>query len=280
LPLTKLNLRLDPKLFAEHGVNVNDDSLAERVNQRNKRMEKLYNQQAKRNKQKVIWDKSLWASGEISFDFKDWKPNERQNPIKAKNLGNKAFKLAHQMATNGHLNVIMSGDAGVGKTSLALAMLSKLKQDNKTVLFVSVIALSQLVSDQYEYNDRKEQLQDLKRAMCECDVLLLDDLGADGGSAEKVMSNGYTGARKDVQALMFDVANNRYEGTKKEQNAARKAGIKLSKPVHRTIITTNNMTEELERIYGERTISRLISRDPNHRLAFNDMEDMRTKEGI
>ena len=184
------------------------------------------------------------------------------------------------MATNGHLNVIMSGDAGVGKTSLALAMLSKLKQDNKTVLFVSVIALSQLVSDQYEYNDRKEQLQDLKRAMCECDVLLLDDLGADGGSAEKVMSNGYTGARKDVQALMFDVANNRYEGTKKEQNAARKAGIKLSKPVHQTIITTNNMTEELERIYGERTISRLISRDPNHRLAFNDMEDMRTKEGI
>lgn len=280
MPLTKLNLRLDPKLFAEHGVNVNDDSLAERVNQRNKRMEKLYNQQAKRNKQKVIWDKSLWASGEISFDFKDWKPNERQNPIKAKNLGNKAFKLAHQMATNGHLNVIMSGDAGVGKTSLALAMLSKLKQDNKTVLFVSVIALSQLVSDQYEYNDRKEQLQDLKRAMCECDVLLLDDLGADGGSAEKVMSNGYTGARKDVQALMFDVANNRYEGTKKEQNAARKAGIKLSKPVHQTIITTNNMTEELERIYGERTISRLISRDPNHRLAFNDMEDMRTKEGI
>lgn len=280
MPLTKCNLNLPPELFAKHGVNVNDDSLAKRVNDRNKRMEKLYNQQNKRNKQKVIWDKSLWASGEISFNFKNWEPNERQNPIKAKNLGNKAFKLAHQMATNGHLNVIMSGDAGVGKTSLALAMLSKLKQDNKTVLFVSVIALSQLVSDQYEYNDRKEQLRELKRAMCECDVLLLDDLGADGGSAEKVMSNGYTGARKDVQALMFDVANNRYEGTRKEQNAARKAGVRLSKPVHQTIITTNNMTEELERIYGERTISRLISRDPNHRLAFNDMEDMRTKEGI
>lgn len=273
-------MNLPPELFAKHGVNVNDDSLAKRVNDRNKRMEKLYNQQNKRNKQKVIWDKSLWASGEISFNFKNWEPNERQNPIKAKNLGNKAFKLAHQMATNGHLNVIMSGDAGVGKTSLALAMLSKLKQDNKTVLFVSVIALSQLVSDQYEYNDRKEQLRELKRAMCECDVLLLDDLGADGGSAEKVMSNGYTGARKDVQALMFDVANNRYEGTRKEQNAARKAGVKLSKPVHQTIITTNNLTDELERIYGERTISRLISRDPNHRLAFNDMEDMRTKEGI
>lgn len=275
----KLDLNLDPTIFAEHGVDIHGSTAQKRFEERNKQMERKYNQQAIRNRQKLVWDKSLWGSGEIEFTFKDWKPNERQNPVIAKNLGNKAFKLAHEMV-NGHLNVIMSGDAGVGKTSLALAMLNKLKQANKTVLFVSVIALSQLVADQYEYNDRKNQLRDLKRAMCECDVLLLDDLGADGGSTEKVMSNGYTGARKDVQALMFDVANNRYEGTRKEQNAARKAGVKLSKPVHQTIITTNNLTDELERIYGERTISRLISRDPNHRLAFNNMEDMRVKEGI
>ena len=275
----KLDLNLEPAIFAEHGVDIHGSIAKKRFEERNKQMERKYNQQAKRKKQRIVWNKSLWASGEIDFTFKDWKPNERQNPVIAKNLGNKAFKLAHEMV-NGHLNVIMSGDAGVGKTSLALAMLNKLKQANKTVLFVSVIALSQLVADQYEYSDRKNQLRDLKRAMCECDVLLLDDLGADGGSTEKVMSNGYTGARKDVQTLMFDVANNRYEGTRKEQNAARKAGVKLSKPVHQTIITTNNLTDELERIYGERTISRLISRDPNHRLAFNDMEDMRTKEGI
>lgn len=275
----KLDLNLDPAIFAEHGVDIHGYTAQKRFEERNKRMERKYNQQAIRNRQKLVWDKSLWGSGEIEFTFKDWKPDERQNKAKAISLGNKAFKLAKEMV-NGHLNVAMSGLAGVGKTSLALAMLNKLKQANKTVLFVSVIALNQLVADQYEYSDRKNQLRDLKRAMCECDVLLLDDLGADGGSAEKVMSKGYTGARKDVQTLMFDVANNRYEGTKKEQNAARKAGIKLKKPVHQTIITTNNLTDELERIYGERTISRLISRDPNHRLAFNDMEDMRVKEGI
>lgn len=279
MPLTKLNLNLDPKIFAEHGVDINDDSLAERVNDRNKQMSKLYNQQAKQKKQRIIWNKSLWASGEIDFTFKDWKPNERQNPIIAKNLGNKAFKLAHEMV-NGHLNVIMSGDAGVGKTSLALAMLNKLKQANKTVLFVSVIALSQLVADQYEYSDRKNQLRDLKRAMCECDVLLLDDLGADGGSVDKVMTNGYTGARKDMQTLMFEVVNCRYEGTKDERKKARENHKKLVKPVHQTIITTNNLTKELKKIYGERTISRLVTQDPNHRLAFNDMEDMRVKEGI
>ena len=181
---------------------------------------------------------------------------------------------------NGHLNVAMSGLAGVGKTSLALAMANALKDSGKTVLFVSVIALSELLSEQYDYQDRKERLQSLRKTMCSCDVLILDDLGADGGSVDKVMTNGYTGARKDMQTLMFEVANCRYEGTKDERKKARENHKKLVKPVHQTIITTNNLTKELKKIYGERTISRLVTQDPNHRLAFNDMEDMRVKEGI
>lgn len=280
MALTKLGLELDPAIFAEHGVNVNDRELAkQKAKERNRSMEKLYNQQNQQNKAIAVWKKSLWASGEINFTFDDWKPNERQNTAKARNLGNKAFKLAKTMI-NSHLNVIMSGDAGVGKTSLALAMLDLLKQQNKSVLFVSTVALSQLVAEQYDYQDKRSRLHDLTRAMRTCDVLLLDDLGADGGSAEKVMGQGYTGTRKDLQALLFDIANNRYEGTTKERRQANKDGLKLIKPVHQTIITTNNLTEELRRIYGERTISRLVSLDPNHRLAFNDMEDMRTKEGI
>lgn len=259
----------------KHGANGNREEYEER----NKRMEQRYNEENLQNKANAVWDHSLWDSAPIEFTFNDWKPNERKNVQKARNLGNKAYKLANEMI-NGHLNVVMSGDAGVGKTSLALAMLDLLRKRSKQVLFVSTVALSQLVGDQYDYNDKKDQLHLLTRAMRTCDVLLLDDLGADGGSAEKVMGRGYTGTRKDLQRLMFDVANNRYEGTKNEQEAASKAGIKLLKPVHQTIITTNNLTEELERIYGERTVSRLISKDPNHRLAFNDMEDMRQKEGI
>lgn len=280
MALTKLNLDLDPAMFAEHGVDVNEYASAkEKAESRNKAMDKRRNQQNQRNKANAVWAKSLWASGEIQFAFNDWKPNERQNTAKARNLGNKAFKLAKEMV-NSHFNVIMSGDAGVGKTSLALAMLDQLRKQGKEVLFVSTVALSQLVAEQYNYQDKRSRLHDLTRAMRTCDVLLLDDLGADGGSAEKVMGQGYTGTRKDLQALLFDIANNRYEGTAKERRQANKDGLKLIKPVHQTIITTNNLTEELRRIYGERTISRLVSLDPNHRLAFNDMEDMRTKEGI
>lgn len=275
----KLDLNLDPAIFAEHGVDIHGSTAQKRFEERNKRMERKYNQQAIRNRQKLVWDKSLWGSGEIEFTFKDWKPDERQNQAKARNLGNKAFKLAKEMV-NGHLNVAMSGLAGVGKTSLALAMANALKDSGKTVLFVSVIALSELLSEQYDYQDRKERLQSLRKTMCSCDVLILDDLGADGGSVDKVMTNGYTGARKDMQTLMFEVANCRYEGTKDERKKASENHKKLAKPVHQTIITTNNLTKELKKIYGERTISRLVTQDPNHRLAFNDMEDMRVKEGI
>ena len=279
MALTKAQWDIDPKLFEKAGVDIHDPKLKEKMEQRDKQMHNKFNRDLQRNKTKAVWNKSLWASGEIEFTFDDWKPSERENALKAKNLGNKAFKLTKEML-NGHLNVVMSGDAGVGKTSLALAMVDLLRKQNMTVLFVSTVALSQLVSDQYNYTDRKEQLLALTKAMESCDVLILDDLGADGGSAEKVMSAGYAGTRKDLQTLMFEVANARYEGTKEERKNANEKGIKLIKPVHETIITTNNMTDELIRIYGERTVSRLITRDPNHRLAFNDMEDMRIKEGI
>ena len=279
MALTKAQWDIDPKLFEKAGVNIHDPKLKEFKEQRDKQMHNKFNRELQRNKTKAVWNKSLWSSGEIVFNFKDWKPDERENPQQARFLGRKALNLSKEMI-NGHLNVVMSGDAGVGKTSLALAMINMLRETGKTALFVSTVALNELVSEQYEYSDRKKRLQELARAMKTCDVLLLDDLGADGGSAEKVMGYGYTGTRKDLQALLFDIANNRYEGTEKERRAADKNHIKLIKPVHQTIITTNNLTDELIRIYGERTISRLVTRDPNHRLAFNDMEDMRIKEGI
>lgn len=277
--MKRVRFNFDPELFRKHGVDIDNPNLEKDYEARNEKMERQYNLASQKNKSRAIWSKSLWDSGEIHFTLSDWKPEDRDNPVKAKNLGNKAYRLAKEME-HGHLNVVMSGNAGVGKTSLALAMVDMLRKSGKSALFVSTVALSQLLSDRYEYTDRQKRLEEVTRAMKECDILLLDDLGADGGNVEKVMSEKYAGARKDMQSLLFDVANNRYEGAEKERVQADKNGVELIKPVHQTIITTNNFTDELNRIYGERTISRLVTKDSNHRLAFNDMEDMRTKEGI
>lgn len=265
-------------VFAHH-VNLNDPKLKEKYEQRNKQKVLEYTRENTRNKSETVWGHSLWSSAPIEFNFSDWKPNERQNTEKARKLGNKAFALAKELQVKA-FNVVMSGNAGVGKTSLALAMLYQLKDTGKRVMFISTSELMHLVSEQYSYRDRAKELEDVKRAMCECDVLLLDDFGAEGGSIKKITSGDFTGVRRDMQSLIYDVANARYEGTREEQKIASKAGKKLSKPLRSTIVTTNNRTGELELIYDERTISRLISRKPEHRLAFNDMEDMRPKEGL
>ncbi|MFQ9706137.1 MAG: ATP-binding protein [Limosilactobacillus pontis] len=265
-------------LFSEH-IDVNDPRLKERAEKRNQAMEAMYNRQAIKNKIRLYQDKSLWEGAPLEFSVKDWQPDRRKHKGRAKELGNKAYKLAHEMVNNS-FNVVMSGSAGVGKTSLALMMAKILQEHNKTVMFVSTDELMRLCSDQYDYPDAKAKLKDRIQYMDKADVLILDDLGAEAGSVEQVMSKNFRGVRRDMQTLIYNVASHRFEGTKEDQENATKEGAKLSHPVRSTIITTNNIQQELERIYNSRTISRLITMKPEHRLAFNDMEDMRKESDL
>ena len=200
-------------VFAQH-INLDDPKLKEKYKQRNKQKVLEYTRENTHNKAETVWEHSLWSSAPIEFTFADWKPNERQNTDKAKKLGNKAFVLAKELQTKA-FNVVMSGDAGVGKTSLALAMLYQLKDAGKRVMFVSTSELMHLVSEQYSYRDRAKELEDVKRAMCECDVLLLDDFGAEGGSIKKITSGDFTGVRRDMQSLIYDVAYRDWETDRK-----------------------------------------------------------------
>lgn len=273
MALQKIEFGSLNSLFSEH-ININDPTLKKRTEKRNKEMEVMYNRQAIENKIRLYQNMSLWEGAPLEFSVDDWQPERRKNVEQAQKLGNKAYKLANQMVDK-PFNVVMSGPAGVGKTSLALMMAKILQQHNKTVMFVSTDELMRLCSDQYDYPDAKAKLQDRKQYIDSTDVLILDDLGAEAGSVEQVMSNSFRGVRRDMQTLIYSIASHRFEGTKEDKKKADKKGIKLSHPVRSTIITTNNIQQELERIYNSRTISRLITMNPEHRLAFNDMEDMR-----
>ncbi len=265
-------------LFSEH-VDINDPHLKERAEKRNQKMVEMYNRQAIENRIRLYQDKSLWEGAPLKFGVDDWQPNRRKNVKQARELGNKAYKLAHQMV-NKSFNVVMSGLAGVGKTSLALMMAEILQQHDKTVMFVSADELFRLCNDQYDFPELKAKLRDRMHFMNYADVLILDDLGAEAGSVKQVNSKDFNGVRRDMQRLIYDIASHRFEGTKEDKIKANKKGIELTHPVRSTIITTNNVQEELERIYNSRTISRLITMKPEHRLAFNDMEDMRKESDL
>ncbi|MEY8441833.1 ATP-binding protein [Lactobacillaceae bacterium 24-114] len=276
MALEKANFYIPKSVFKDH-INLDDPSLIDKYKERNQNMEAMYNRQAIKNRINLYKDKSLWEGAPLEFSISDWEPNKRKDEKQARDLGNKAVTLARQMLKK-RFNVLMVGDAGVGKTSLAMMMASILQQHDKTVMFVSANELKELCADQYNYPESRAKLKDRQRFMNYADVLIIDDLGAEAGNVEQ--DGKSLRVRRDFQALIYRISQNRFEGTKEDQKKAKKEGRKLPHPVRSTIVTTNNIQDELEKIYGSRTVSRLITLNPEHRLAFNDMEDMRQQSNL
>ena len=212
-----------------------------------------------RKKARAIYRYSVFP-GDVpaKFTFDKWRPEMQTDQQNSRNLGNRAYKLTKQMAEVPK-NVVLFGPRGTGKTSLALAMLTSLRDEGQSGLFISTAELSNLMSLQYDAPDVRQRLAGIERAMKEADVLLLDDFGTEGG-----MKLDIKPVRRDIQELMYRVANARLDF---ESNSPR-----LS-----TIITTNNEMSELEHMYNSKLISRIIPKSKDCTLNFEKLTDVRGK---
>lgn len=207
----------------------------------------------KRNKYR-FYNNSLWSGDPVKFTFADWDVYKQPNVDLAKNTGNKAYILAAEIAKK-PINVLMLGNPGTGKTSLAVAMMHRLQEQfDKTAMLVSTDSMSRMFSHMYDSPDAartKYQMKLLVKAMIEVDVLVLDDFGTEGG-----MRGAIREVRKDMQERLYDVADARF-GKKS------------------TIVTSNNTTAELAQMYNAKLLSRLITRNDDHKITFDGMEDVR-----
>lgn len=247
------------KAFEAHGVDTNQplEDRDKRVEADNKRFTALLRQQQK----KELETQSLYPDGrKIEFTFKDWKPALQQDKQQAREIGVRCFNLAKRF--DKPFDLFMTGTPGVGKTSLALAMLDSAKQQGLSTLFISTIILRSMYMQMYHDEVIKQRLTHIVDAMKKIDVLVLDDFGTEGGSVSRVEQDGYTGAHQDMQRDMYGIANARWDA---DHNC----------PAKTTIITSNNVVDELTKIYDPKTISRLIPVDSKYTIAFFKMNDVR-----
>lgn len=256
------------KIFAKEGWDLPDVDLTDKqamADYLKKKAEPLHDEWRKENARhnfNRVYRKSLWTGNQpVKFTFDDWKVDKQADKKQAAEIGNRAWTLAKMIAGDQSMNVYLAGNPGTGKTSLALAMVDKIRNESgKTALFVSTDALAELYSrrfDDKQVQNRLYGLIDLMQGNRQLkiepvDVLVLDDFGTEGGMRTDTKSQ----VRVDMQKGLFSVADARYG--------------KFT-----TIVTTNNKTSELTEMYNEKLLSRLITRNPEHRLTFNGMVDVR-----
>lgn len=264
--MTEITTRNARQLAAAHlkeayGIDVNDpEQLAElKINVKNyrKRIEQTFNRQNILYKAGTYINSSLFNGNQpIDFLFKNWKPDKQKNVGKAKEVANRCFLLAKKMFGEPQ-KVLLSGKPGVGKTSLAMAMLNALCEKNLTVMTVSTLELARLMSKRIENKDVQDKLDYLQNLMETVDVLLLDDFGTEGS-----MKNESKSVRQDLQEYLFRIANSRID-------------LNRNEIVNSTIITTNCSSKDLETMYNPKLISRLLPHKADNIVDFTGLEDMR-----
>ncbi len=119
-------------------------------------------------------------------------------------------------------SLLMQGATGLGKTHLSLAIAQELIEKGFGVIYGSVHGFC-MSFEKERFNEESQSFI----ALCDCDLLIFDDLGTEFSSA-------YT------LSVLYDIINTR---------------IMRSLP---TIISTNLTSEELEKRYSPRLISRFF----------------------
>lgn len=186
----------------------------------------------------------------LNHVFKNVEPVSDEFAVLAK----KAREIAKEYAHDEKFNTVLSGQAGAGKTMLAVCIMNYLrsKRPQAKCLFISVTELSELAFSQYrkEEYDQQARYNQAMKDIDECDLLVLDDLGT-----ESSMTIDTSESSNTVQKMLFRIGD-----------------LMQGK---RLVITTNNNGEELTEMYNPKIISRLLTSNQEHILKFENVEDYR-----
>lgn len=201
---------------------------------------------------KRMFDSSLISDwDDLKQNFDDFKANDQ---LQFNEL-QKAQNIA-QRITDGELgNFTFSGTAGAGKTMLAISILNYINNQNVKLkcLFVSVAMLMDLETASFNGSDGGDARK-MEKCIRNCDVLVLDDLGSESTLQSADPGKLVPQSKDYVQRALFRICDSRKSKT--------------------NIVTTNNTSSEIQRIYNSKIYSRLIAKKKENVIVFNS-KDMR-----
>lgn len=142
-------------------------------------------------------------------------------------------------------NIFIWGDVGRGKTFLINSIAKELLDRNYSVVYMTSTKLFKFLNDyHWAFEDRRSKLESEYELIFACDLLIIDDLGAETH-------------RSTDQSNLFDVVNER-----------------LNKGL--PIILSSNLNEDMiGEIYGPRVFSRILGNNSKTYEIFG--EDLRLK---
>ena len=188
-------------------------------------------------------DMPLNVSTFANFDLKYYPlsvDGEDYSPLKAMQNTLKICKDFVSTFPNG-TNLLFTGDCGLGKTHLSLAIVNEVIAKGYGVIYASAQSLIRELSKEYfNRNDTDEKTE----SVLSCDLLVLDDLGT-----EFVNSLSTT--------IVYDIINTRLL-----------RGLS-------TIISTNLSLEDLSKLYDQRVVSRIVGNYHTRQFLGNDIRQIK-----
>lgn len=143
-------------------------------------------------------------------------------------------------------SLMFQGDSGLGKTHLSLAIASMAIEKGYGVIYVSTPAvLSKLENERFAL--RGEARTSTEEMLCECDLLILDDLGTEFSTKYSI-------------AEIYNILNTR---------------MMAMLP---TIISTNLTLSKMQEQYGSRLVSRVIGGLDRIELIGTDIRQQKRRE--
>lgn len=181
--------------------------------------------------------------------------NFRINNDKEQEVFDLMIDRTSRMVKGETFNLLLTGTAGLGKSHLAMSILKEVNNHTYPVLYKKTLfaGVSEVLSEiRNSFDDKYAKFNEYKmtKLLVEPDILVLDDLGSESGSMNTTKQ-----ASDFTQRVLYNVFNGRQGKC--------------------TIVTTNYSGEQLQRVYDQKLLSRILYNAKGNIISFDGIKDKR-----